>query len=80
LIAVPDIQTITHTQQDEFLLLACDGVFDVLSHQQASDFVRRELAAYGGDPQPVAQRLAEHALSQGSLDNVTAMIICFSFS
>ena len=30
--------------QDEFVLLACDGLFDVFSSQQVVDFVREKLS------------------------------------
>lgn len=38
--ANPDIKTIQLEPADEFLILACDGVWDILSNQEAVDFVR----------------------------------------
>eukprot|EP00931_Biecheleriopsis_adriatica_P058179 TRINITY_DN34577_c0_g1_i1.p1 TRINITY_DN34577_c0_g1~~TRINITY_DN34577_c0_g1_i1.p1 ORF type:complete len:415 (+),score=70.30 TRINITY_DN34577_c0_g1_i1:198-1442(+) len=41
--AMPDITRVQRTPQDEFLILACDGVWDVVSSQGAVDFLRKEL-------------------------------------
>lgn len=41
--ANPEIKILDLVDQDEFLLLACDGVWDVMTNQQAIDFVRSRL-------------------------------------
>ncbi|KAI7879279.1 PP2C-domain-containing protein [Lichtheimia hyalospora FSU 10163] len=40
----PDIIEHPLTDDDEFLILACDGIWDCMTNQQAVDFVREELA------------------------------------
>jgi serine/threonine protein phosphatase PrpC len=42
-IADPELQTVPLRETDEFILCACDGVWDVMSSQDAIDFVRMRL-------------------------------------
>lgn len=44
-IAVPEIQTMELTEDDEFVVLGCDGVFELNSSQMVVDIVRQNLAA-----------------------------------
>lgn len=44
IVSEPEIQTHTIDSDDEFLLIACDGLYDVFSSQQAIDFVHEELS------------------------------------
>lgn len=44
MIGNPDIIEHPLTDDDEFLILACDGIWDCMTNQQAVDFVREELA------------------------------------
>lgn len=59
---------------DEFAILASDGVWDVLSSQQAVSFVRRRLAA-GMGCEAAAKALVEKSLALGSKDNSTAAVV-----
>lgn len=57
--------------QGDLILLSSDGVHDALSHKQISSL----LAHYEGDPEQTSRDLVDSALSQGSQDNLTAVIL-----
>lgn len=42
-INVPDVYTVDRSAEDEFVVLACDGIFDVLSNDEVVAFVRDEM-------------------------------------
>ncbi|XP_041484040.1 probable protein phosphatase 2C 21 [Lytechinus variegatus] len=41
--AFPDIQTVTLTDQDDFMVVACDGIWNAMTSQEVIDFVRSRL-------------------------------------
>jgi serine/threonine protein phosphatase PrpC len=55
---------ITLGADDAFFIVACDGLWDVLSSQEAVDFVRVQLASgqQQCSLQQIAQALVEHAI------------------
>lgn len=55
---------------DDFILLACDGLWDVCSDQEAVDLVRDV-----DDPQEASKILVDHALQRFSSDNLSCMIV-----
>jgi protein phosphatase PTC1 len=59
-------------EEDEFLILACDGLWDVVGDQQAVDFVRDTT-----DAQAASDALLSHALSKMTNDNVTVIVVRF---
>jgi len=76
LIAVPDTMQIVLTPQDEFLILASDGLWDVISNEQAVNFVRFHLHRHG-DVRKAAVELVDKALDLHSVDNISAVVIGF---
>ncbi|XP_027333903.1 probable protein phosphatase 2C 13 [Abrus precatorius] len=77
LIADPDVQVVTLTEDDEFLIIGCDGIWDVMSSQNAVSIVRRGLRRHD-DPQQCAKDLVKEALRLHTTDNLTAIVICLS--
>lgn len=43
--ALPDITVTDITPETEFLVLACDGIWDVLTNQEVVDFIRPRIAS-----------------------------------
>ena len=76
-IAEPDVVKIVTTAEDDFLILACDGLWDVLTSQAAVDFVLKHLTK-GDDLEAIAKKLAKHAVDdRKSTDNVSVCILRF---
>lgn len=81
--ANPDIEVRDLTLEDEFILLACDGIWDVLTSQEAIDFCRERLAD-GRSPEDVCEELLTRCLAPDSnfaglgCDNMTAVLVCLT--
>ncbi|RHY28557.1 hypothetical protein DYB32_005882 [Aphanomyces invadans] len=58
---------------DEFLVLGCDGIYDVMSNEQIQMFTRDKLAE-GKTPTVVAELLMEECLHKGSRDNMSVIV------
>lgn len=72
---LPQIYCRKLSKGDKFLILACDGLWDVLNNQDAVDFILDlETKNYRGN---YAKVLAEYALEKGSMDNVTVIVYYF---
>lgn len=79
LVALPDVRTHELTAEDDFLLLACDGVFEKFSREQAVKLVRQGLGAGHALPK-VVEDLADASIAQdrdegAGLDNVSALLV-----
>ena len=57
----------------KFIILACDGLWDVLSNKKAISFVLKLLPHV--NKLNIAKLLAEYAIKIGSMDNVTIIIL-----
>ncbi|KAI5674866.1 hypothetical protein M9H77_05816 [Catharanthus roseus] len=77
LIAEPEFRQIMLTEEDEFLIIGCDGIWDVMSSQQAVSMVRRGLRRHD-DPEQCAKDLVTEALRLHTFDNLTVIIVCFT--
>ncbi|XP_060174653.1 probable protein phosphatase 2C 47 isoform X2 [Lycium barbarum] len=79
LIAEPEFRQILLSEDDEFLIIGCDGIWDVMSSQQAVNLVRRGLRRHD-DPEQCAKDLVMEALRLNTFDNLTVIIVCFTAS
>lgn len=67
-----DISTHVVEDGDSFIVLASDGLFDVMTSQEVVSFVTSKCA---DDREAVATRVAKEALKRGSSDNITVIVI-----
>jgi protein phosphatase 2C family protein 2/3 len=80
--AEPEVQIRLVSEDMDFVLLACDGIWDVLTNQQVCDFVVDKLAA-NTQPEDICEQLMDRCLEPdcqvGGLgcDNMTVVLICF---
>ncbi|CAO0790994.1 unnamed protein product [Mucor circinelloides] len=80
--AEPDIIEHLLTDHDEFVVLACDGIWDCLTNQQVVDFVRCKLCEHKSLG-PICEELMDYCLAEkGNMsgigcDNMTVIIVAF---
>jgi len=87
--ATPDVRTFQLDPRDEFMVIACDGVWDVMSSQEVCDFLRPRLGHVSRTSSQVApskllESLLDRCLSPDLMetrglggDNMTIMLIVF---
>ena len=70
---LPQIYNHTINIKDKFIILACDGLWDILSNQDAVDFINDLLLnpKFNGN---YAKELAEYGFNKGSMDNITVLV------
>ncbi|PSS21420.1 Protein like [Actinidia chinensis var. chinensis] len=73
----PELKETLLTEEDEFLIMGCDGLWDVMSSQYAVTIVRRELMLHN-DPEKCSRVLVREALKRNTCDNLTVLVVCFS--
>mmetsp|Transcript_16962 Transcript_16962/g.31211 ORF Transcript_16962/g.31211 Transcript_16962/m.31211 type:complete len:116 (-) Transcript_16962:71-418(-) len=62
--------------QDQFLVLACDGIWDVMTNEDVIETVGGYLRELGeGDPLLICEELIEECLAKGSRDNMSALTL-----
>ncbi|CAI0629548.1 unnamed protein product [Linum tenue] len=76
LIAEPELKLITLTHEDEFLIIGCDGIWEVFFSQNAVHFARRRLQQHN-DVKQCCKEMVEEAIKRGATDNLTVVIVGF---
>ncbi|PKA50846.1 putative protein phosphatase 2C 59 [Apostasia shenzhenica] len=71
-VADPEIQEEVVDGSLEFLILASDGLWDVVSNEEAVTMVKAI-----DDPEEAAKRLMQEAYQRGSADNITCVVVRF---
>jgi serine/threonine protein phosphatase PrpC len=78
---IPDIYNYRLDHHDEFIMMGCDGVFDVLQNHDVANFINnnlyRQTDIYPIDTshRNIARRLGEYCLKMGAGDNLSIIII-----
>jgi serine/threonine protein phosphatase PrpC len=84
-IAEPEVRRFELTADDQFIILACDGLWDVMTNRAAVHFVIDKLAALRprqpteADMARIASELVHQALSRGTTDNVSLILACIQW-
>jgi len=76
--AVPFTRHTPLTANNPFLIIACDGLWDKMTYQEAVDFIYHQKKE-GKSPTEAAQLITQEALNKGSLDNITTVIVYFTW-
>lgn len=66
----PFTTSVEITEDDRFLILACDGLWDIIEDQDACELIKEI-----DDPNEAAKLLVKYALEHGTTDNVTVMVV-----
>uniref|UniRef100_A0A7S4NTT2 protein-serine/threonine phosphatase n=1 Tax=Paramoeba aestuarina TaxID=180227 RepID=A0A7S4NTT2_9EUKA len=85
--AVPEVRYFDISKETEFIVIACDGFWDVISNEEMLEFVRKELEPgrmlieERMDPSQeiyaLCMRMTEWAGQKGSKDNLSCVLIVF---
>lgn len=89
--AFPEVQQFPITEDWEFVVLACDGIWDVMTSEEVVNFVKTRLAwsKFVGtemegvmDPEEICEELMNCCLAPDALmgtgcDNMTVVLVCF---
>ncbi|CAA9986510.1 protein phosphatase 2C, putative [Plasmodium knowlesi strain H] len=76
LVCEPDLFQIKLTEDDEFLIICCDGIFDVMTSQEAVNTVRASLVE-SSNPTVAAEALCQLAYKRKALDNLSVVVVIF---
>jgi serine/threonine protein phosphatase PrpC len=75
-IVTPDFVVYPRNEElDEFIVVACDGIWDVASSKQCTDFIQKLLSEGEHDLGNVCEEALDTCLDRKSRDNMTLMII-----
>eukprot|EP00040_Diaphanoeca_grandis_P027241 m.154588 g.154588 ORF g.154588 m.154588 type:complete len:483 (+) comp30896_c0_seq2:450-1898(+) len=72
--ACGDVTILQRDKTNEFAVLACDGVWDVMGSTEVANFVRTRLRG-GVEPVAISKALLRACLAAGTKDNLSAIVV-----
>jgi len=77
-IGEPDVKAVELDASEDYLVLACDGVWDVVNGEELVECVRQHQTGGGSRP-TTAKAIIDFAKSEGSGDNMTCIVVFPNF-
>ncbi len=74
-IALPAVTRRTLTDEDQFMVMASDGLYEVMSNEVVIDTVLRSMKRPSFAASKSAQELVDRAVSRGSSDNICVCLV-----
>jgi len=71
----PDVTAVSLDGTEDFLVLACDGLWDFVTEEEAVMAVYEQISEAPGDIEAVSQRLVQLSKQQGSTDNISVIVV-----
>jgi serine/threonine protein phosphatase PrpC len=78
--ALPDVRHVVLDESCRYLILACDGIWDILTNEKAVEFVN-ENAQDGKSPKEICAAMCDYCLATSTdgygkgCDNMSAMVV-----
>jgi len=76
--AEPEVKSHARMRADQVLILACDGIWDVMSNSDAVDVVKECAQEGESDLGLICEELLDQCLAKGSRDNMSAVAVSFA--
>ena len=74
LISTPEIHEFILSKNDKFIVIACDGLWDVMTNEEVKNYINNLYNKF--DLNTIAKKIVEHAIyNLHSSDNVTVFIV-----
>jgi len=73
--AQPDITTIVSKGNEDFLIIACDGLWDMVTPEESAEIIYQKIKDDDTDLDGLAHFLGVVAKDRGSADNITIIIV-----
>lgn len=73
----PEFVTYPRKKEDEFMILACDGIWDVANNEQCQSFVQSLLDQGESDLGLICEEAIDTCLDKNSRDNMTISMVTF---
>jgi protein phosphatase 1B len=72
----PEVTCIERHEDDNYMLIACDGIYDVMSNEEIVEFVNHRFEREENEAN-ISNTLIDLCLHKGSKDNMSSIIISF---
>jgi len=74
----PDMHVQVRSSLDQYLIIACDGIWDVFSNEEVGDWVKGAVARGCPTLNELAEELLDEGLRRASRDNMSVVIVQYS--